>query len=1129
MKCLNCNHQNRDNAIYCKECGAKLELICPNCGNKLDIESKFCDKCGKSLTKQNQKPETPGITTKQHQKDDIEAKTTKISPDHSTREAERRQLTVMFCDLVGSTALSEQLDPEELRDVIRDYQSVCAEVISRYDGHIAKYLGDGLLVYFGYPMAHEDDAQRAVHTGLEIVGDMEKLNACLKEERGISLAMRIGIHTGLVVAGEMGGGDVRESMAIVGETPNIAARLEEIAEPDTVVISPATYRLIQGYFDCVYLGSHQLKGLSQPMEVYKVLHKTGVQSRLDVAITKGLTPLVGREQEVQLLLERWEQAKEGMGQVVLLSGEAGIGKSRLLQVLKEHLEGEVHTRIENRCSPYYQNSSLYPVINRLQRLFEFKREDSPEEKLGKVERIMEQYNFSLEEMVPLFASLLSIPLLDRYPPLNLTPQKQKQITLETLLAWLLKETENKPVLYIIEDLHWVDPSTLEFLTLLVDQVPTAPIFTLFAYRPDFSTPWAMRSHISHITLNRLARKQVERMVKNLSGGKHLPAEVVQHVVTKTDGVPIFVEELTKMVLESEILQERDGCYELTGSLPSLAIPTTLQDSLMARLDRLGTVKDIAQLGATLGREFTHELLQAVSTLDEEILQRDLAKLVDAELLYQRGLPPTARYFFKHALIQEAAYHSLLKSKRQQYHQKIAQVLEKKFPETAETQPELLAHHYTEGNLVEQAIHFWQNAGQRAMERSANVEAIGHLSKGLEVLKSLPDTPESIQQELDLQITLGPALMATKGYPAPEVKQSYARALELCQQLGETPQLFPALLGLSTFYLIHGEFQTAYELGERLYSLAQNVEDSALLVEAHYVLGTTLFHLGELAQARKHLERGITLYDSKQHSFLAFRYGQDPGVFCLCYMARILWFLGYPDSALKRSHEALALSKEISHPFSLALALNFAALIYQLRQEGQATQERADEAITLCTEHGFTFYLTMGTILRGWALTEQGQGKEGIAETCQGLAEYRVTGAELFRPHFLALLAESYGIERQAEEGLTVLTEALAAARKGGKRFYEAELYRLKGEFLLDFSAENQTEAENCFRQAIDIAKQRSARSWELRAVMSLSRLLQKKGKKEEAIQMLDEIYGWFTEGFDTADLKEARTLIEELS
>ena len=575
MHCTSCGFENPEDMKFCIECGNPLKNICTDCKFENPPQSKFCGKCGKSLIKQNRKPETPGITTKQQQRDHKAIKTAQTSPDHSNREAERRQLTVMFCDLVGSTALSEQLDPEELRDLIREYQSVCAEVISRYEGRIAKYLGDGLLVYFGYPMAHEDDARRAVHTGLEIVGDMEKLDARLKKERGISLAIRIWIHTGLVVAGEMGGGDVRESLAIVGETPNIAARLEGIAEPDTVVISPATYRLIQGYFDCVYLGSHQLKGLSQPMEVYKVLHKTGVQSRLDVAITKGLTPLVGREQEVQLLLERWEQAKEGMGQVVLLSGEAGIGKSRLLQVLKEHLEGEVHTRIENICSPYYQNSSLYPVINRLQRLFEFKREDSPEEKLGKVERIMEQYDFSLEEMVPLFATLLSIPLLDRYPPLNLTPQKQKQITLETLLAWLLKETENKPVLYIIEDLHWVDPSTLEFLTLLVDQVPTAPIFTLFAYRPDFSTPWSMRSHISHITLNRLARKQVERMVKNLSGGKHLPAEVVQHVVTKTDGVPIFVEELTKMVLESDALRAVEGRYELTGPLAESAIPSTL--------------------------------------------------------------------------------------------------------------------------------------------------------------------------------------------------------------------------------------------------------------------------------------------------------------------------------------------------------------------------------------------------------------------------------------------------------------------------------------------------------------------------------------------------------------------------
>lgn len=613
MQCRSCGFENPEGMKFCNGCGATLKNRCLNCGFENPPQAKFCGECGTSLTEQSQQ-------SKSQRKD----------------EPERRQLTVMFCDLVGSTALSEQLDPEELREVIRAYQEVCAEVISHFEGHIAQYLGDGLLVYFGYPLAHEDDAQRAVCTGLEIVEEIERLNNRLQGDIGVRLAVRLGIHTGLVVAGEMGGGEKREPMAIVGDTPNIAARLQGLAEPNTVVISLATYRLIQGYFGCQALGPHTLKGLSQPIEMYLVLHESDVQSRFELAVTKGLTPLVGREQEVKILLERWERVKEGEGQVVLLNGEAGIGKSRLVQVLKEQLAGESHVRIESRCSPYYQNSAIYPVIDHLQRLL-FRKEDSPEEKLGKLERALvgAQHAVPLQVTVPLFSSLLSLPLPESYPPLTLSPQRQRQKTVEALLAWLLKEAERQPVLRIVEDLHWVVPSTLEFLSLLVEQVPTARIFTLLTFRPDFSPPWSSRAHVIQITLSRLAHKQVEVMVERVAGGKALPAEMVQQLVAKTDGVPLFVEELTKMVLESGLLRETDGHYELTGFLPPLAIPATLQDSLMARLDRLsppmnssgvkssGTVKELAQLGATLGREFTYELLKAVSPLEEVTLQKGL--------------------------------------------------------------------------------------------------------------------------------------------------------------------------------------------------------------------------------------------------------------------------------------------------------------------------------------------------------------------------------------------------------------------------------------------------------------------------------------------------------------------------
>jgi TOMM system kinase/cyclase fusion protein len=1035
----------------------------------------------------------------------------------------------MFCDLVDSTALAVQLDPEDLREVVRAYQETSATMIQRFGGYIAQYLGDGLLVYFGYPQAHEDDAQRAVRAGLDLVAAMGELNVRLAQHTGVRLAVRIGIHTGLVVVGEMGGGSRQEQLAL-GETPNVAARIQGLAAPDTVAISPATFRLVQGYFTCQDLGLHTLKGLAAPLQVYCILGESTAQSRLDVAGLTGFTPLVGRESEATLLLERWMQSQDGReGQAVLLSGEAGIGKSRLVEVLRERVSGEGATRIAFRCSPYHQNSALYPVIDHLQRFLQWHRDMVPEAKLDTLERVLRTYSLPLDEVVSLFAALLSVPLPERYPPLHLSPQRQRQKTQEALVAWLLEEAERQPVLVVWEDLHWADPSTLEMLGLVLDQAPTVRMLTLLTCRPEFHPPWTTRSHLTQITLGRLGRAQVEAMITSLTGSKALPAAVVAQVVAKTDGVPLFVEELVKMILESGLVREEDGRYVLTVPLPPLAIPSTLHDSLMARLDRLATARELAQLGAVLGREFTYELLQAVAPGDESMLQRGLAQLVDAELVYQRGLPPHSQYVFKHALIQDAAYQSLLKSTRQRYHQQIAQVLAEQFPETAETQPELLAYHYTEAGLPASAVPAWLRAGQRASERSARIEAIAHLTKGLEVLKTLPDTPERVQLELVLQTTLGPALMATKGYAAPEVEYTYARARELCQSIGETPQFFQAVWGLWYFYLVRAELQTAYELGEQLLNVAQRVQAPALLLLTHRMLGHTLSFLGEFSAAQVHLDRGMTLYAPEQHRALASLYGQDQGVICQSWAALTLWCLGYPDQALRRMRAALTLAQELAHPFSLAYALCFAGMVRQLRREVQAAQERATEAIALCTEQGFAHYLARGTILRGWAMAAQGQGPEGLAQMCQGLTAYHATGAEVFRPYYLAFLAEAHGKVGQAEEGLTVLAQALAAVHKTGERLYEAELYRLKGELLLSLSADNHAEAEGCLHQALAVARRQQAKSLELRAATSLSRLWQQQGKRAEAHQLLAEIYGWFTEGFDTADLQDAKALLEELA
>ncbi|HEV8715848.1 MAG TPA: adenylate/guanylate cyclase domain-containing protein [Candidatus Binatia bacterium] len=989
--------------------------------------------------------------------------------DSRLPEAERRQLTVMFCDLVGSTALSAQLDPEELREVVRAYQQTSAAVINRYAGHIAQYLGDGLLVYFGYPVAHEDDAQRAVHAGLEIIVAIHKTvpsplvnmdqsrarqqaaNAPLPHGRGSDLhplQVRIGIHTGPVVVGAIGSGGRQEQLAL-GEVPNIAARVQALAEPDTMVLSAATHRLVAGLFECQDLGPQTLKGIATPLAVHRVVRESEAQSRFEVAVSTGLTPLVGRDLEVGLLRERWAQAKGGDGQAVLLSGEAGIGKSRLVQALKEQVIAEGATRIEFRCSPYHQNSAFYPIIDHLQRLLQFHREESPSAKLEKLQQALARYRFPQADTVPLLAALLSLPQPEHAPPLTLSPQKQKQRTQETFMAWLGEEAERQAVYCVWEDLHWADPSTLEFLMLFLDQVPITRLLAVLTFRPDFTPPWRSRSHLAQLTLNRLGRHPVEAMVEQITSGKPLPREVVQQIIAKTDGVPLFVEELTKMVLESGLLTAAADRYELQGPLPPLAIPNTLQDSLMARLDRLATTRETAQVGATLGREFSYELLHAVSPLDEATLQQGLRQLVDAELLYQRGLPPQATYLFKHALVQDTAYQSLLKSKRQQYHQQIARVLAERFPETTQTQPELLAHHYTEAGLIAQAIPYWQQAGQRASQRSAYVEAVSHLTKGLEVLKILPDTPERTRQELDLQVILGPALIATKGWGAPELEKAYSRARELCQQVGETSRLFPVLWGLWVFYYTREELRKAHALGEQLFNLAQSVQDSALLLEAHMTLGYTLHTLGEFVPARDHLEQSIALYDPQQHHALAFLYGgADPGMAGLSGAAWVLWMLGYPDQARERSRDAVTLARELSHPHSLAFALCFAAEFHQFCGERQSVQEHAEALIILATEQGLPYFVERGLIARGWALSEQGQGEEGIAQIRQGLAAYRARGAELYQSHFLALLAEAYRKVGQTAEGLAAVTEALDWIQRTGGRYYEAELYRLKGELSL---------------------------------------------------------------------------------
>jgi TOMM system kinase/cyclase fusion protein len=1044
-------------------------------------------------------------------------------------DAERRQLTVLFCDLVGSTVLAGQLDPEELREVVRAYQATCTKVITGFEGHIAQYLGDGVLVYFGYPLAHEDDAQRAVRAGLGMVEAVGQLNTHLERERGVRLAVRLGIHTGLVVVGAMGEGARQEHLAL-GETPNLAARLQALARPNTLLISAATWQLLGGFFACQALDPLPLQGRAQPLAVYQVLSETTARSRLDAASSTGLTPLVGREQEIGLLQERWAQVKEGLGQMVLLSGEAGIGKSRLVQVLKEQVAIEPQAWLTPcQCSPYHQHTALYPWIDLLERVvLRFTREESAQQKLSKLEGHLVQYGLPLAEALPLFATLLSLPLPSAYAPLHGSPEQQKQQTLHALLTILLRIAAQQPLLLVVEDLHWVDPSTLELLSLLVDQGPTARILMLLTCRPDFRPPWIGRSHCTQVTLSRLPRRQAAELTGRVAHGKALPPEVVEQIVARTDGVPLFVEELTKMVLDSGLLQERDDGYALTGPLPSLAIPGTLHDSLMARLDRLGAAKGLAQLGATLGHEFSSALLQAISPWDEATVQRGLHQLVTAEFLYQRGVPPQTTYVFKHALIQDAAYQSLLRSTRQQYHQRIAQVLEARFPEVSETQPEVLAHHYTEAALMAQALPWWQQAGQRALQRSANLEAIAHLTKGLAVLATLPDTTDRLQHELDLHVALGSAVTATKGYASPEAEHTCARAWEICQRLGEPPQRFPVLYRLCAFYFVGGKHRQARDQAEAFLRLAQRQEDAAPLVVAHRALGVSLFWMGEVAQAREHFLQSVALYDPQQHRTLAFAYGQDPGVAALVNDALTLWILGYPDQALRRSHAACRLAEDLAHPHTLAYAFAHVAMFHQYRRDREEVRQHADAAIRVSREQGFPFWLGAGLICQGWAQMTQHQLAEPMPAMHEGLALYRATDAAMWVPYFLTLLAEAYGAVSQPETGLRLLDEARTVMDRTQERFYAAEVHRVHGALVLAQAADRHPLAETCFQHALDIARRQQARSWELRAAVSLSRLWQQHGKRDAARELLVPVYGWFTEGFDTADLQEAKALLEEL-
>jgi class 3 adenylate cyclase/predicted ATPase len=1032
-------------------------------------------------------------------------------------EAQRRHLTVMICDLVGSTALSARLDPEDMRAVIDAYHAACARITRTYDGFLAEFRGDGILAYFGYPVAHEDDAERTVRAGLDIIAAVARLETRAAEP----LAVRIGIATGLVVVGDLSRAGALREHAVVGETPNLAARLQALAEPGTIVVAASTRRLLGDLFRLRDLGRHEVKGLAEPVPVWAVEGVSESESRFEASRAANLTDLIDRDDEINFLLERQRLAWTGDGQIVLISGEPGIGKSHLAAALAERIPGEPHTRLRYQCSPYHTSSALRPFIAQLERAAGFKADDTPEQRLDKLEALLAMGALRVHAVAPLFAALLSIPFGERYPPLALSPARQRRRTLAALLDQFEGLASQQPILLSFEDLQWADATSLELLDLTVERVRRLPVLALFTFRPEYEPPWVGLPNVATLTLGRLDRDDVERMVARVTGGRALPAEVMKQIVAKTDGNPLFVEELTKTVLEAGILVENAQGYRIDGSLPPLAIPETLRDSLMARLDRLAPVREIAQIGAAIGREFSFSLMHALVRGDESTLRHALAQLEQAALVFRRGDPPEAVYSFKHALVRDAAYDNLLKSRRQQLHGQIARTLEERFADTVASEPEIVAHHFTEAGLAEPAIDYWLKAGQHAARRSANAEALNHLARGLELLPTIDDPIRRNKLELLLQTSLGHSLRAIRGWSTDSVKHAYTRALQLCKESGFDEHTFPAAFGLWTWNFVRTALGEAQALAEHLVNTAENLDDPVCKVLAHEALGFTLFAHGKFAAAHAELARSISLCeDSKAAAYLDLS-AQDPRVHARLYDGMVLWLLGYPDRALRICVEARGYADGSRHPFSEAMARTITLRLHQFRSEAAAVADQADAAIAFCEEHEFVHYLAMALILRGWASAQRGEFEKGIAEMQAGLEKERATGALLYESYVLGLLADACIRNERYEEALAFLNQAQSRLdEENSERFYAAEIYRLFGETYLR-SCRDLDRAEWYLCKGLEVAREQKAKSLELRLGVSMYDLCAQRQNAGKYRAQLGEIYGSFSEGFETADLVAA--------
>jgi class 3 adenylate cyclase/predicted ATPase/DNA polymerase III delta prime subunit len=1059
------------------------------------------------------------------------AKATSPTPTPPTQDvAERRQLTVMFCDLVGSTAMSARLDPEDMRGVIGAYHRCCAAQIERNGGFVAKYMGDGVLAYFGYPQAHEHDAERAVQAGLAIVEAAPKLVTAA----GSPLHVRVGIATGLVVVGDLVGSGEAQERGVVGDTPNLAARLQGIAEPDMVVIAEGTRKLLGNLFELQDLGAKDLKGVALRTRAWAALRPGSAESRFEALHAGGLTALVGREEEVDLLLRRWSKAKTGEGQLVLLSGEPGIGKSRLAAALLERLAGEPHTRLRYFCSPQHTDTALYPIIGQMERAAGLAHDYAPRGRLDKLDAVLARTSTSIEDAA-LFAEMLSLPNDGRYPALDMTGPQRRQRTLEALVSQMAALTRESPVLMIFEDAHWADPTSLEVFGRTVDRIAGLRTLLIVTFRPEFEAPWIGRPHVTVLTLNRLARREIDAMIDRVAGNKLLAASLRHDIVERADGIPLFVEEMTKAVLEAEDESEARRTVAAVPS-PALSVPPSLHASLMARLDRLGPAKELAQIGAAIGREFSHSLLSAVARKPEGDLRSALDRLIAAGLLFRQGASPHATYLFKHALVQDAAYGTLLREQRRGLHARIVETIESQFAEIAESQPELLARHCTEAGLIEKASGLWGKAGQRSLERSALVEAAAQLTRALDQIATLPATTALRREEIKLQVALITPLMHVKGYGAPETKAAAQRArllIEQAEALGEPPEdpllLFSVLYGFWTANYVAFNGDAMLALAAQFLALAEQQGATVPLLVGHRLMGNSLLLTGAFAESRAHYDRAIALYDPAEHRRQATHFGQDVGVTSLTYRSLALWLLGYPEAALADTDNALKTARGMGQAAALLFALGHVPFTHMHCGNYAAANAQVAELIAVAEEKGALFWKAFGMLHQGGLFALTGKATDAVHMITAGLAIWQSTGTIMWIPLYLSTLTRAYAELGQFAEAWRCVRQALTAVETTKERWYEADVHRTAGEIALMSPAPDETKAEAFFERALSVARAQQAKSWELRAATSLARLWRDQGKRDPARDLLAPVYGWFTEGFDSLDLKEAKALLDALA